>query len=586
MKIRHSRKSPFLLAVFLFISNVLVVDSSFAAQPRKILTGWIPYYQMKTSLPSALTNSDLIKEVMPFWYTLKITNGNVTITDLYSPANPSVPMAEPLTAIRNAGYKIIPTITDGTAKLALAKFLANPENRAKAVAAITNLISTNGFDGIDLDFENFAFLDGNASWPTTKPNWVLFVNELAAAVHAQQKLLSITTPYLLDPATGKQGYYVYAWAEISPVIDRLRIMTYDYSVSKPGPIGPLSWIEDTLSYAVKVIPASKIYLGLAGYGRDWVTSVSGVCPSNVASVVKVGAKAATFIMSDAVALASSYGAVPTYNEQFGEVSFSYQKTYNGTTTSGLSTSCTANRIAWYQDSRSYLARAQLVAKYRLGGVTAWTLGMEDPLAMSSIRQVATSIAPDEIVGNIAISAEELGYGQVATLSGIFTLADKAPVSALPVKIEVKANNDQNWREVGQLITNQDGNVNTQILLGKNQQIRLRSEGTWERLEGISPAKNIKVKPVVSINVPISALKSQLISVTGNISSKTSAKINLETFVGNKWKVVQSTSSDENGNYLFNIGSSVPGFVKYRTNVLESDSLGAATSSVAVVVIRE
>ena len=586
MKIRHSRKSPFLLAVFLFISNVLVVDSSFAAQPRKILTGWIPYYQMKTSLPSALTNSDLIKEVMPFWYTLKITNGNVTITDLYSPANPSVPMAEPLTAIRNAGYKIIPTITDGTAKLALAKFLANPENRAKAVAAITNLISTNGFDGIDLDFENFAFLDGNASWPTTKPNWVLFVNELAAAVHAQQKLLSITTPYLLDPATGKQGYYVYAWAEISPVIDRLRIMTYDYSVSKPGPIGPLSWIEDTLSYAVKVIPASKIYLGLAGYGRDWVTSVSGVCPSNVASVVKVGAKAATFIMSDAVALASSYGAVPTYNEQFGEVSFSYQKTYNGTTTSGLSTSCTANRTAWYQDSRSYLARAQLVAKYRLGGVTAWTLGMEDPLAMSSIRQVATSIAPDEIVGNIAISAEELGYGQVATLSGIFTLADKAPVSALPVKIEVKANNDQNWREVGQLITNQDGNINTQILLGKNQQIRLRSEGTWERLEGISPAKNIKVKPVVSINVPISALKSQLISVTGNISSKTSAKINLETFVGNKWKVVQSTSSDENGNYLFNIGSSVPGFVKYRTNVLESDSLGAATSSAAVVVIRE
>jgi spore germination protein YaaH len=586
MKIRHARKSPFLLAVFLFISNVLVVDSSFAAQPRKILTGWIPYYQMKTSLPSALTNSDLIKEVMPFWYSLKITNGNVTITDLYSPANPSVPMAEPLTAIRNAGYKIIPTITDGTAKLALAKFLANPENRAKAVAAITNLISTNGFDGIDLDFENFAFLDGNASWPTTKPNWVLFVNELAAAVHAQQKLLSITTPYLLDPATGKQGYYVYAWADISPVIDRLRIMTYDYSVSKPGPIGPLSWIEDTLSYAVKVIPASKIYLGLAGYGRDWVTSVSGVCPSNVASVVKVGAKAATFIMSDAVALASSYGAVPTYNEQFGEVTFSYQKTYNGTTTSGLSTSCTANRTAWYQDSRSYLARAQLVAKYRLGGVTAWTLGMEDPLAMSSIRQVATSIAPDEIVGNIAISAEELGYGQVATLSGIFTLADKAPVSGLPVKIEVKANNDQNWREIGQLITNQDGNVNTQILLGKNQQIRLRSEGTWERLEGMSPAKNIKVKPVISINAPISVLKSQLISITGNISSKISTKINLEIFVGNKWNLVQSTSSDENGNYLFNTGTSVPGFVKYRTNVLESDSLGAATSSAAVVVIRE
>jgi len=39
--------------------------------PRKILTGWIPYYSMKTSLPDALNNVDIIKEVMPFWYTLK-----------------------------------------------------------------------------------------------------------------------------------------------------------------------------------------------------------------------------------------------------------------------------------------------------------------------------------------------------------------------------------------------------------------------------------------------------------------------------------------------------------------------------------
>ena len=586
MKIRRSRKLTFLLAIFLFFSNVLVLNSSVAAQPRKILTGWIPYYQMKTSLPSALTNRDLIKEVMPFWYTLKITNGNVIITDLYSPANPSVPMAEPLTAIRNAGHKIIPTITDGTAKLALAKYLAQSTNRTKAVTAITNLITANGFDGIDLDFENFAFLDGNASWPTTKPNWVLFVNELAAAVHAQQKLLSITSPYLLDPATGKQGYYVYAWSEISPVIDRLRIMTYDYSVAKPGPIGPLSWIEDTLSYAVKVIPASKIYLGLAGYGRDWVTGVSGVCPSNVASVVKVGAKAATFIMSDAASLAASYGAIPTYNEQFGEVTFSYQKTYTGTTTSGLSTSCTANRTAWYQDSRSYLARAQLVEKYRLGGVTAWTLGMEDPLAMTSIRQVATSIAPDEILGTVAISAEELGYGEVATLSGIFTLADKAPVQALPVKIEVKGKNEISWREIAQLLTNQDGSISTPILLGKNQQIRLRSEGTWERLEGLSTIKNIKIKPQITISAPISALKSQLFLITGNISPKISTNVNLETFIGNKWKVVQTSTSDEFGNYFFNAGTSVAGFVRYRTNVVESDSLGAASSAPAVVVIRE
>jgi len=52
-------------------------------QPRKIYSGWIPYYGMKTSLPAALNNADLIREVMPFWYTLKYNSNKVTISDLY-----------------------------------------------------------------------------------------------------------------------------------------------------------------------------------------------------------------------------------------------------------------------------------------------------------------------------------------------------------------------------------------------------------------------------------------------------------------------------------------------------------------------
>ena len=65
--------------------------------PRKIMTGWIPYYSMKTALPDVLNNADLIKEVMPFWYTLKFDSKlNIpVVTDLYAPANPSVPISEP-----------------------------------------------------------------------------------------------------------------------------------------------------------------------------------------------------------------------------------------------------------------------------------------------------------------------------------------------------------------------------------------------------------------------------------------------------------------------------------------------------------
>jgi spore germination protein YaaH len=134
------------------------------------------------------------------------------------------------------------------------------------------------FDGIDLDFEGFAFVDGNTTWPKTAPNWVLFVKELSVALRAQQKLLSISAPYAFNPAEKQKGYYVYSWAQIASSIDRLRIMTYDYSVAKPGPIGPISWTEKTLQYAISIMPASKVFIGLPGYGRDWITSVAGTCP--------------------------------------------------------------------------------------------------------------------------------------------------------------------------------------------------------------------------------------------------------------------------------------------------------------------
>ena len=341
------------MAISLIFSNLIYLQSAYAEnpQPRKIYSGWIPYYSVKTSLPAALNNSDLIKEVMPFWYTLKYSNSKVSIIDLYTPANPSIPISQPLATMRSAGMTIIPTITDGTDKLVLSNLLSTDSGRTLAVSAILDLVTQNNFDGIDLDFENFAFVDGNTSWDKTKPYWVLFVKQLSDTLHAQGKLLSITSPYLLDPATGKKGYYVYAWAEIASYIDRLRIMTYDYSVAKPGPIGPITWTENTLKYAVSIMPASKVFVGLAGYGRDWVTKVDGICPADVAKTVSPSAKAATFIMSNAANLAAGYSATINYDDNYQEATFTYQKVYNGNTATGLSTSCTATRVAWYQDAR-------------------------------------------------------------------------------------------------------------------------------------------------------------------------------------------------------------------------------------------
>ena len=557
-------------------------------QPRKIYSGWIPYYAMKTSLPAALNNSDLIREVMPFWYTLKLTGGKPTVTDLYTPANPSVPIATPISTMKGAGFTVIPTITDGMEKLVLSNLLSTESGRSAAVKAITDTVLINNYDGIDLDFEGFAFVDGNSSWDKTKPFWVAFVKSLSESLHANGKLLSITTPYLLDPATGKKGYYVYAWAEIASVIDRLRIMTYDYSVAKPGPIGPISWVESTLKYAVSIMPASKVYVGLAGYGRDWVTKVEGVCPADVAKSVVAGAKAATFIMSNAANLAAGYGAAITYNDLHQEATFTYKKVYNGNTATGLATSCTATRTAWYQDSRAFQVRTELVSKYRLGGVVAWTIGFEDQQAMANVRNVALSIAPDKVVSSLNSDLLEFTYGQPINLSGVFTLADKQPIASLPVKVEVKSGADTSWREITTLTTGVDGKVNLPIFLGLNQSIRLRSEGTWERLEGISNEQTIKVKPQIKISAPTSASQNSAIQITGVVNPGKLIKVSLEKFDG-KWVQVASGSTDSNGAYAFTINSptaalspitnpSINPFINLRVS-----AAGSQSAAVTVVI---
>ena len=555
--------------------------------PRKILTGWIPYYGMSTSLPTAVANADLINEVMPFWYTLKLNSKTKApyILDLYTPGNPSIAIDVPLTTMRNAGFKIIPTITDGTDKLVLAKLLAKSSDRANVIKSIMDLVISKNFDGIDLDFEGFAFVDGTASWPTTKPNWVLLVKELSAALHAKGKILSITTPVHFPLTEKQKGYTVYAWTEIAPSIDRLRIMTYDYSTGKPGPIGPISWVERTVQYAISVMPATKVFIGLAGYGRDWVIKVDGICPANVSKVVSTTAKAATFIMRNAGTLASTYGVTPTYNEQYQEATFTYQKTYNGNNASGQVTSCTATRTAWYQNPASYLARAQLVAKYRLGGLAEWTMGMEEKSATDGIRSTALTIAPDAVLLSLTTDQMAVKYGSFVNLTGQATLKDKTILPGMPVNLEFKGFDESTWRQIAKPITTDSGTFTTSIYLAKSGKLRITSEGSWERGAGLSSEVSITINPRLNITAPTSAKAGTTFKVLVTAAPVTAgAQVTLQRFDGKVWVNLTTLPLLATGTE-FGPTELIRGVFSYRVLVFSSADSAQSTSAPFVVLVR-
>ena len=546
--------------------------------PRKVLTGWMPYYSVKNSMVSILANKDLMSEVSPFWYSL---TSATAIKDQYASAKLTIPMKTQLDILRANGLKIIPAITDGSKKLVLAGLLAKPSTRSQVVNTITKLVLTNNYDGIDLDFEGFAFSDGTASWAKTSPNWVLFIKELSELLHANGKILSMTTPVVFDPVTKRKGsYWVYNWPETAPYIDRLRIMTYDYSISKPGPIGPLEWTEATVAYAATLMPPSKIWLGVPGYGRDWITKVSGKCPATYANLIKTTAKAAVVPANKGVGLASTYGAVPIYSEKMGEVTFTYEKTYNEGTAS-----CTATRVVWYQNSRAYLARMELVAKYKLAGLTQWTLGQEDAETMPALREYAKSISPDVIIASLASNKSENSYADKSRISALFTLSDKRAAAGLPISIEARGENEVEWKKIGEATTSVTGVAEWDLILGRNMRLRASSPGSWERLSATSNEMAISVKPLLEINAPTIAKVGTEFAISVR-AVPNEGSFNLEEFVKGKWvQINQVTLGAPTESVLFNTTSTSRGFHKYRITTAPSPRLLGKVSEEFTVLIR-
>ena len=585
MKKPRSRLFIFGLLISLLASVGITTNATAEdRQLRKIFSGWMTDYSTYgdttkgqiQAMDYVVANAEMFGQILPFWYTI---TSATKIKDKYVTQN-SIDKAIPTATLQSLGIKVLPTITDSTKEGELSKILGNDANRASLIKTITDLVLVNKFDGIDLNFEGFAYVDKIATWPTIQPRWVKFVSELSASLHAQNKLLSVTTPYLLDPTTGKKGYYHYAWPEISSHIDRLNIMFYDYHKydTKPGPIGPISWFEPSLIYALKTVAPYKIYLGTPNYGYNWVTKVTGVCPTNTPASEKTSSNAAIIHQLKAQAILDKPGAVATYNEKFGETNVLYTAEFNGVNTSGAPTSCKVNHSAWYVDARGYFARAKLVEKYKLGGISEWEIGYGDNLAIAEVKKVAIAMGQDKVVGDAEAGAESANYGEGISFSGSFKLADGRPVVNVPVFIEIKRASGNVRKPITQTAT--DGTFQTKILLGESSNISFTTDETLERTSGITPERTIGISRLVSWNIPASMKRGITYKISGQLQPRTpDIKVLLDD-----GKVQQSTTSLADGKFEFEVTVSKIGVKQFRI-VTESEAgfIGSKSAFTSVLV---
>lgn len=525
------------------------------AQPdpvRPVVTGWLPSWDMATAVRAVEANADLMSEASPFWFTARASGGRVSISSAASTSAMDAVVED----LRGAGVTVIPSVVDGSAARAMATVLKSASGRRAHVAQLVSLVTARGFDGIELDYEKFAFSDGRATWATTRPAWVSFVKELGSALHARGKLLALAVPVMYDgDRDSSSGYWVYDYAGVSGAVDSLRIMTYDYSVSRPGPISPLSFVRRTLSYAVTAFPRARIHMGLPAYGRLWVArradgtqSISGTCPTS--GVPGTTSFTATKARSYLTTMAG--GTTPTirHDATTGESVATFRRSYTGTGSKGRSTTCTVDHVAWWVDAAGVAQRMELVGSHRIAGAAVWHLSGMAVDGWSAIRAYAQSVAPEPTTVTVTAPATLVSGGS-ATVRVAASSAASVPAGAT-VRLYRRTVGTSTWRKVATARTGATGRATLKVAsLARSTQWRATVSGAWDRLAGsgrASTAVAAKVRASVSTTRPAPGTKVKVgVRV---VPRKKGMVVRRQMLVGRTWRTMATARTTATGRATF------------------------------------
>ncbi len=332
-----------LAAVSALAGGILAaVPRSAPAASHLAVVASLPYWSIGQVGPDVTANRRDFTEASPWMYGLT-SAGRIT---LQYPGSQAAAVQGQIALLRKAGLAIVPTLADVTAgrwnTAPVARMLHDPALMRAQVAAIAALVRERRYAGIDIDYENLAAGD--------RQGFSAFVTALAATLHAEGKILSVsvfakTSNAGVDPQDEAQNY-----AAIGRAADQVRVMAYDYhwDTSPPGPVAPIAWVRSVLRYAETQIPASKVILGIPVAGYDW--SAGHGSPVSWQGVQQ---------------LARRYGVAAHFAAGSQSPWLSYS-------------AAGASHVVWFEDQASTRAKLSAARAMGAGGVFLWMYGPPDP----------------------------------------------------------------------------------------------------------------------------------------------------------------------------------------------------------------
>lgn len=341
-----------------------------AQAPLPRVIAWMPgTWDTDEALASFRKHQDQIDEISPFWYGMA-ADGTLQPFD-------GVPNATLVSEARKSAILVIPTISNSFDPERVHTVLSNDTFRAQHIQAIVYEVVANGYDGIDIDYENLYAADKDA--------YSQFLAELAVALHDYNRLLTVAVQAKTNTFAGWDGVGALDYQAIGAVADEVRIMTYGWcwrtgcvGSDPPGPIAPLHWVEDVILYARRLIPPEKLILGIPLYGYDWWPDREGGSTRgrpqawfDLALPNEPGAPGAVQGVAlnwwDVQALITEHSPdIQWWESDDAGLVQEHWFSYAG------------DHSVVYADQDSVRVRWKLAQKQGLGGVALWYLGSDDP----------------------------------------------------------------------------------------------------------------------------------------------------------------------------------------------------------------
>lgn len=236
------------------------------------------------------------------------------------------------------GLRVMPMLTnningkwDGAV---LSRILNNRSKSEKLINDLYKWIKSEGFAGINIDFEELVENDNSI---LTK-----FLKKLSDRFHAGGLLTSVDVmPFNED----------YDYAALAANTDYIFLMAYDQytSSTKPGPISGQKWIEAAVDQIVQKVPIPKLVLCIAGFGYDWPKGGEGsdVTYQQALSIAKEN-------NSKIIYDNDSYNLYFTYKDKLGH-----------------------EREVHFTDAATNFNSIRFSTEYGFAGTALWRMGSED-----------------------------------------------------------------------------------------------------------------------------------------------------------------------------------------------------------------